>query len=234
MRRNLDEIDARRLLGGAPITLITSSYRGRHNVIPVAYVMPVSLQPPLIAVSMSPQRYSYDIIHKTEEFALNIPSRQLLHHVQFLGSVTGADVDKLELTKLPTFRARRLDTVLLEGCVGWIECGLEEEHEAGDHMLLIGRVHAATVEEDAFSDHWLLRDGDEKPLHYLGANYYGVLEEVLEARVPKPAEEYERNLKEAADEQLELTREAEERRQEEAGDREEFRRREGFEHPDTP
>ncbi len=76
MRRNLDEEDARRLLGGAPITLITSSYRGRHNVIPVAYVMPVSLRPPLIAISMSPSRYSYDIIHKTDEFALNIPSRR--------------------------------------------------------------------------------------------------------------------------------------------------------------
>lgn len=229
MRRNLDELDARRILAGAPITLITASYRGRHNVIPVAYVMPVSLRPPLVAVSISPERYSYDIIHKTEEFALNLPARRLVHHVQFLGSVSGDDVDKLELTKLPTFRARRLDTVLLEGCVGWVECALEEEYEAGDHMLLVGRVVAATVEEDAFDDHWLLTDDDEKPLHYLGANYYGTLQEVIEARVPKPAEEYERNLVEAAREQLELSKDAEERREEEAGERDEFRRREGFE-----
>jgi flavin reductase (DIM6/NTAB) family NADH-FMN oxidoreductase RutF len=193
--------------------------------------MPVSIRPPLIAVSISPQRYSYDIIHKTEEFAINLPGRRLLHHVQFLGSVSGSDVDKLELTKLPTHRARRLDTVLLEGCVGWIECGLEEEVELGDHMLLIGRVVAASVEEEAFSDHWLLEDRDEKPLHYLGANYYAVLDEVMEARVPRPAEEYERNLQEAASEQLELTRDAEERQEEEAEEREEFKRREGFERP---
>jgi flavin reductase (DIM6/NTAB) family NADH-FMN oxidoreductase RutF len=231
MRRNLDEIDARRLLGGAPVTLITSTYKGKHNVLPVAYAMPVSLRPPLIAVSISPERYSYDIIHKTEEFAINLPTRRLLHHVQFLGSVTGADIDKLELTKLPNFRARRIDTVLLEGCVGWIECSLDEEREAGDHMLLIGRVVAATVEEDAFTDHWLLSDDDEKPLHYLGANYYGILSEVLEARVPKRAEEYDRSLQEAAQEQLELTKDAEERREEESGERDEFRRREGFEHP---
>lgn len=232
MRRNLDEIDARRLLGGAPVSLITCSYRGKHNVIPVAYVMPVSIRPPLIAMSLSVSRHSYDIIHKTEEFAINIPTRRLLHHVQFLGSVTGAEIDKLELTKLPTFRARRLDTVLLEGCVGWIECGLEDEYDAGDHALLIGRVVAAAVEEEAFSDHWLLQEGDEKPLHYLGGNYYAVLDEVMEARVPKPAEEYERSLHEVAAEQLELTREAEERREEEEGEREEFRAREGFERPE--
>jgi flavin reductase (DIM6/NTAB) family NADH-FMN oxidoreductase RutF len=232
MRRNLDEVDGRRLLGGAPITLLTCSYRGKHNVMPVAYVMPVSIRPPLIAVSISPERYTYDIVHKVEEFALNIPTRQLLHHVQFLGSVTGADLDKLELTKLPTFRARRVETVLLEGCAGWIECGLEEEYQAGDHILLIGRVVAAAVEEDAFSDHWLLQDDDEKPLHYLGGNYYAVLNEVMEARVPKPAEEYERNLQDVAQEQLELTKDAEERRIEEDAERDEFRRREGFERPE--
>jgi flavin reductase (DIM6/NTAB) family NADH-FMN oxidoreductase RutF len=230
--RNIDELDGRRLLGGAPVTLITSSYRGKHNVLPVAYAMPASIRPPLIAVSMSPQRHSYDVIHKTEEFALNLPSRRLLHHVQFLGSVTGSDVDKLELTKLPTRRARRLDTILLEGCVGWIECGLEEEVETGDHVLLIGRVVAAAVESDAFGDHWLLLDDDEKPLHYLGANYYSVLGEIMEARVPKPAEEYERNLQEAATEQLELAKDDEERRGEEELEQEEFRRREGFSRPE--
>lgn len=232
VKKNLDELDGRRLLSGAPITLLTCSYRGKHNIMPIAYVMPVSIVPPLVAISISPSRYTYDIIHKTEEFAINIPTRQLLHHVQFLGSVSGNDVDKLELTKLATSRARRLDTVLLDNCIGWIECGLEDEYEAGDHMIMIGKVVSVTVEEDAFSDHWLLTDNDEKPLHYLGANYYGVLTEVLEARVPSPAEEYERTLREAADETLELTREAEERQAEEEGEREEFRRREGFDRPE--
>ncbi len=231
MRRNLDEIDGRRLLTGGPVLLVTSSHRGRHNVMPVAYAMPISIVPPLVGIAVSPSRYSYDIIHKTEEFALNIPSRQLLHHVQYLGSLTGADVDKLELTKLPTFRARRLNTVLLEGCVGWIECGLEEEIELGDHIVLVGRVVAASADDEAFNERWLLEDDDAKPLHYLGANFYSILSTVMEARVPKRAEDYDRRLQEAVDEQLDLTREAQERREDAAGERDEFQRREGFEPP---
>ncbi len=231
VRRNLDEIDARRLLTGGPVVLVTSSYRGRHNVMPVAYSVPLSVNPPIVGVAVSPSRYSYDIIHKTEEFALNIPSRALLHHVQYLGSVSGADFDKIELTKLPTMRARRLDTILLEGCVGWIECGLEEEHEIGDHVLLVGRVVAASADDEAFNERWLLNDDDAKPLHYLGANFYSLLSGVLEARVPKPAEDYDRRLQDAVDEQLDLTRDAQERREETEGEREEFQRREGFEHP---
>jgi flavin reductase (DIM6/NTAB) family NADH-FMN oxidoreductase RutF len=228
VRRNLDEEEARRLITGGPVLLVTCSYRGKHNVMPVAYAMPLSLRPPLIGIAMHPSRYSYDVIHKTEEFALNIPTRELLHHIQYLGTLSGADFDKLELTKLPHFRPRKIDTVLLEGCVGWIECSLDNEIEMGDHFLLIGRVVAAQADDDAFKDHWLLDDHDLKPLHYLGANYYSILSEVMEARIPKSAEEYGKRLDEAVAEQLELSKEGEERRAEEEYEREEFRRREGF------
>jgi len=231
VRRNLDERDARRLMTGGPVMLVSCSYRGRHNVTPVAYAMTLSITPPLIGIAMHPSRYSYEIIRKTEEFALNIPTRELLHHVQYLGSLTGADFDKLELTKLPYFRARRLDTVLLEGCAGWIECSLDDAIELGDHFLFIGRVVAVQADDDAFNERWLLTDNDYKPLHYLGANYYAILSEALEARIPQSAEEYGKRLDEAVAEQLELTRQAEEQRGEEDEERDEFRRREGFERP---
>ena len=209
--------------------LVSSSYRGRHNVLPVAYAMNLSIVPPLIGIALHPGRHSTDVIRKTNEFAINIPTRDLLHHVQYLGTLSGADFDKLELTNLPTFHARRVGTVLLEGCVGWIECALEDMIEMGDHFLVIGRVVAVSADDDAFSDHWLLKDNDAKPLHYLGGNYYAMLDDVMEARIPKTAEEYGKRLDEAVTEQLELTRDAEEQRSEEDYERDEFRRREGFE-----
>jgi flavin reductase (DIM6/NTAB) family NADH-FMN oxidoreductase RutF len=229
MRRNLDEIDARRLLTGGPVMLVSSSYKGAHNVFPVAYSMVLSIVPPLVGIAVHPSRYSADVIRKTDEFALNIPSRELLHHVQYLGSLTGASFDKLELTKLPTFRSRRLSTVLLEGCVGWVECSLEDVIEMGDHLLIVGRVVAVSADDEAFSDHWLLEDNDYKPLHYLGDNHYAMLDRVMDARIPKSAEEYGKRLSEAVEEQLELTRDAEEQRAEEDYEREEFLKREGFE-----
>jgi flavin reductase (DIM6/NTAB) family NADH-FMN oxidoreductase RutF len=228
VRRNLDELDARRLLGGGPVLLITTSYRGHANVMPVAYAMNLSIVPPMVGIAVHPERYTTDVIRKTNEFAINIPSRELLHHVQYLGSLTGASFDKLELTKLPTFRSRRLNTVLLEGCVGWVECSLEDMIEMGDHLLVVGRVVAVSADDEAFSDHWLLEDNDLKPLHYLGDNHYALLDRVLDARIPQSAEEYGKRLSEAVEEQLELTRDASEQRAEEDYEREEFLKREGF------
>jgi flavin reductase (DIM6/NTAB) family NADH-FMN oxidoreductase RutF len=191
--------------------------------------MNLSIVPPMIGIAVHPGRHTTDLMRKTNEFAINIPTRELLHHVQYLGTLSGADFDKLELTNLPTFRARRVATPLLEGCVGWIECALEDMIEMGDHFLAVGRVVAVSADDEAFSDHWLLTDNDEKPLHYLGGNYYAMLDYVMEARVPKTAEEYGKRLDEAVTEQLELTRDAEEQRAEEDYEQDEFRRREGFE-----
>jgi flavin reductase (DIM6/NTAB) family NADH-FMN oxidoreductase RutF len=217
------------LLTGAPVLLVTSSYRGRHNALPVAYAMVLSIVPPLIGIAIHPSRYSYDVIRKTEEFAINIPTRELLHHVQYLGTLSGVDFDKLELTKLPSFRARRIDTILLEGCVGWIECSVQDAIEMGDHFLLVGRVVAVSADDEAFDGTWKLDSGDLKPLHYLGANHYAVLDYVMDARIPQSAEEYGKRLDEAVQEQLEIGKDDAERRDELEYERDEFRKREGFE-----
>jgi flavin reductase (DIM6/NTAB) family NADH-FMN oxidoreductase RutF len=223
MRKTLDEMEARRLLTGGPVVLVTTSWHAKANVMPVAYAVPLSFKPPLVGIAVHPSRHTHDMIRFSEEFAINVPGRSLIHHVQYLGSVSGQELDKFELTKLPTFKARKVGAPLIEGCIGYIECGLEDALRIGDHTLFVGRVVAASADDEAFDETWLLADDDYKPLHYLGLSRYAILGETLEARVPQPAEEPEEKLEEAVEEQLELGREEEEKRREE----EERRRREG-------
>ena len=188
MRHAIPESDARRLLGGGPVVLASTSWRGNQNVMPVAFVTPLSIDPPLVGIAVHPARHTHDMVRFSEEFALNIPTRALLHHVQYLGSVSGLELDKLELTQLPTFRARKVEAPLLEGCVGWIECGVHDAYKIGDHTLFVGTVVAAQVEKDAFDETWLLGDPEERPLQYLGLNIYSLPGERLEARIPAPAD----------------------------------------------
>lgn len=181
MRHSLSEQDARRLLGGAPVVLVTTRWRGVANVMPVAWSMPLSLEPPLVGIAVHPSRHTHDMIRFSEEFALNIPSRRLLNHTQYFGVVSGREIQKIEAAKIPTLRARKVDAPLLEGCVGYIECGLEDSLRFGDHTLFVGRVVAVSVEKEAFEETWLLEDDDDKPLHYLGLDYYAVLGGRLQA-----------------------------------------------------
>jgi flavin reductase (DIM6/NTAB) family NADH-FMN oxidoreductase RutF len=185
MRHTISELEARRLLSGGPVVLVTTAWRGNHNVMPAAFVTPISFEPPFIGLAVHPARHTHDMIKYSEEFALNIPGRQLLHHCQYLGSVSGREFNKFELTKLPIFRARKVDAPLIEGCLGYIECGLEDAYTIGDHTLFVGKVVAAQAEKEAFEETWLLADDDDKPLHYLGLNHYAILGQRLEARVPE-------------------------------------------------
>ena len=93
-----------------------------------------------------PSRHTSDMIRFAEEFAISIPGRELLNHCQYFGGVSGRDVNKVELARLNTFKANKVEAPLIEGCLAYIECGLEAALRVGDHTLFIGRVAAVQAE----------------------------------------------------------------------------------------
>lgn len=204
---------AARLLLGSPVVLVTTSLRGKHNVMPLAWCAPLSSDPPLIGIAIEQSRHTAQVISQSEEFALNFPSRRLLHHVQYLGGLTGSEIDKFEATQLETFSPTHITAPLIEGCVGWVECEVQQVLPVGDHLLFVGLPVTVQVEPDAFDDQWTVGPEELRPLHFLGGNRYSLLDGVLEARPPGASEAPEAVLAERIEEELELTREAQERRE---------------------
>ena len=208
MRRALSEFDARRLLAGGPVVLVTTRWHGVANVMPVAWNMPLSHDPPLVGIAVHPSRHTYDMLRFSEEFALNVPGRRLMNHVQYLGMVSGRDVQKIEVAKLPTFKAQQVVAPLLEGCLAYVECSVLEVLPLGDHHLFVGKVLAAQAEAEAFEEAWLLADDDYKPLHYLGGELYAILGERRQAQL-RTSEEGTVELEETAEERERRQQEAE-------------------------
>jgi flavin reductase (DIM6/NTAB) family NADH-FMN oxidoreductase RutF len=217
-RRTLEPADAIRLLNGGPVVLVTTRWREQTGVMPAIWYTQLSREPPLLGLAVHPGRHTHDMIRYSEEFALNFPSRDLLNHTHYFGAVSGADVSKLELAKLATFRAARVEAPLISACVAWIECGVEDSFRFGDHTLFIGRVLAVQAEPEAFDETWLVGDRDYRPLHYLGLDRYATLGERLQA-VLRTTDEGTIELGE--------TEEERERREEEEARERERRQREG-------
>ncbi len=220
MRRDLDVLDALRLVIGGPVCLVTTRWRDKTDVMPAIWVTPVSRRPPLIGLAVHPSRQTHDLIRFAEEFALNIPGPDLLAHTHYFGVVSGRDVAKLDISRLPTFPASRIEAPLLEFCLAWIECGLEEALRLGDHTFFVGRVVAVQAERDAFDETWLVGERPFRPLHYLGGEWYGLLAERFQAQL-RTDEEGAVQLGEAPEER--------ERREEEEARERERRQREGAE-----
>ena len=106
--RPLEPTDALRLLNGGPVVLLTSRFRNETNVMPAIWTVPLSRRPPFIGVAVNQARHTHDMVRFAEEFALNFPGRELLNHTHYFGMVSGANVGKLELAKLPTFNASKI------------------------------------------------------------------------------------------------------------------------------
>ncbi len=168
---------AARLIAPGPVTLLTAQYKGKRNVMTAGWVVPVSSNPPLVAVAVHPARYTYGLIEKSGNFALNIPARPLAEKVKKAGDLSGADVDKFLQIGLTPYEGKQVSAPLIAECVGHLECGVVNTVPAGDHVLFVGEVVAASAEASAFDgEKWTLADEEVKPLQHLGGDFYAVLD----------------------------------------------------------
>jgi len=172
---------ALRLINPGPVVLITSHYKDKTNVMSAAWVTPLSFNPPLVGIAIHPARFSHDLIKRSEQFVINIPGPSLMKAVEICGSFSGKDVDKFEKAGITATDATEVEAPLIEECLGHLECVVVDAYSVGDHTLFVGQVVAASVEEEAFDETWLLEEEEGKPLHHLGGRYYSFLEKRIEA-----------------------------------------------------
>jgi len=219
VRRLCDDTDARRLLNPGPVAIVTTSWRGTPNAAPIAWTAPLAMEPPLVGIVVHPHRHTADMIRFSEEFAINIPGPSLLKQVAFLGTQTGLNNNKLEAAGLELFSGQRIDAPLIEGCLAWIECGLQDVIAIGDHTLFVGKVTRVQALDEAYAQKWLLTERQYSPLTYIGGTSYAVVGDPLEAvievdaqggLVGETAEERERREEEEAQERDRRTAEGDE------------------------
>lgn len=164
-----------RLLEPGPVTLLTSQYRGQPGVMAAAWVVPASHRPPLVVAAVSPLHNTHFLISKSQEFVVNVPGRPLADQVMICGTYSGRDADKFARTGLTAVDGRRVTVPWVDECLGHLECGLLEAHEAGDHTLFVGEVIGAWAEEEAFDEFWKLESEELSPLQHLGARHFALL-----------------------------------------------------------
>lgn len=163
--------DALRLLNHGPVVLVTSREGGRLGVITIAWVTPVSAEPAMIAIAVSPDRHSHRLIKRSGEFVVNVPGSRLLGAVWLCGTTSGRDTDKFAAAGFTSAPAHAVSAPLIEECFGHLECRVAGSVTAGDHTVFLGRVVAASADPAAFRGHLTLR-GTSHTLHHLGGQRF--------------------------------------------------------------
>jgi flavin reductase (DIM6/NTAB) family NADH-FMN oxidoreductase RutF len=106
-----------------------------RNAFTAAWVMQVSFDPLLLALSINPQHSSFGLLKQGRVFSVNVLKKSQLDLAAHYGRP--AQADKLAVTQWTTGGT---GAPLLDEAMAWFECRVLAEYPAGDHVLVLGQV----------------------------------------------------------------------------------------------
>lgn len=146
---------------------------GKPNIITLAWAMPTSVNPPLVAISIRPERHSYALIEEAKEFVVNIPTINILKETLFCGRRSGRDYDKFKETGLTPLPAKKVKPPIIKECVAHLECKLHSQFTTGDHTIFVGEIVEAYADKEAFTERYDLRKA--RMIFHLGGDEFATL-----------------------------------------------------------
>ena len=84
-----------------PVVMVSAADKaGNVNIVTVAWTGTVCSSPPMVSVSVRPERFSHHMIKETGEFVINLTTKELAFATDYCGVKSGRDIDKFKAMKL--------------------------------------------------------------------------------------------------------------------------------------
>ena len=134
------------LLEPGPVVLITTSLKGRPNIMTQSWHTIMEFEPPLVGCVISNRNYSYEVLRSTRECVLAIPTVELAEAVVKCGNVSGVKVDKYKKYGLTPVPASMVDAPLIKECYANLECRLVDTRMVAKYGFFVLEVVKACVD----------------------------------------------------------------------------------------
>lgn len=162
-----------------PAVMVSCGREGeRPNIITVAWTGTICTNPPMLYISVRPQRYSYDILCETGEFVLNLTTKKLAKATDYCGVRSGRDVDKFKETGLTAVPALHVKAPMIAESPVNIECRVTEKKELGSHHMFLAEVLAVHVDEGYLDEKGRFRLNESGLMAYSHGEYLGLGKEI--------------------------------------------------------
>ncbi len=156
-----------------PVVMVSVADRdGRNNIITLAWVGTVCSEPPMVSISVRPERYSYRALKETGEFVINLTTRELAYATDYCGVKSGRDVDKFKEMHLTAVPASKVSAPMIAESPVNIECRVREVKPLGSHDMFLADVEAVHAEERYMDENHKFRLELAKPIIYSHGTYF--------------------------------------------------------------
>ncbi len=144
-----------------PAVLVSvADKNGNTNIITVAWAGTVCTNPPMLSISVRPDRYSHHMIEETGEFVVNLTNKSLAYAADYCGVKSGRDVDKWKAAGLTPMPSDEVKAPCISESPVNIECRVTEIKRLGSHDMFLAKVVAVHVDDRYMDEKGSLRLAD--------------------------------------------------------------------------
>ena len=136
------------MLNPVPVVMVSCADKnGNTNIITIAWAGTICTNPPMVSISVRPERFSYDMIDQTGEFVVNLTTKELVKACDYCGVVSGREVDKFKKMNLTPLAMEHVKAPGIAESPINLECRVVEKKELGSHTMFLAKVLGVTVDE---------------------------------------------------------------------------------------
>lgn len=162
------------LLAPVPPALVSVGDGERDNLITVAWTGIVCSDPPKTYISVRPERYSYEILKKTGEFVINLPSSHIIRSIDFCGVRSGRNLDKFASCRLTREKSTAVSCPAVAESPVSLECRVTDVIPLGSHDMFMADIVAVTVDERYIDERGKLRIEQCSLATYAHGSYFAL------------------------------------------------------------
>lgn len=163
------------MLYPVPAVMVTVADKaGRDNIITVAWTGTICTNPPMVYISVRPERFSYQMIAQTGEFVINLTTRELTYATDYCGVKSGRDIDKFAALHLARQKASKVAPPLIGESPVNMECRVTQCIELGSHHMFLAEVVAVHASEAYMDKSGKFHLEQAEPIVYSHGAYYGL------------------------------------------------------------
>lgn len=181
-------LGAHTVLHPHPVLLVGSyGEKGRANVMTASWAGICCSRPPCVAVALRQATLTYHNILAAEAFTVGIPSVHQVREVDYVGVVSGRDVDKFERTGWTAVRSDLVNAPYVAECPVVLECTLVQAIDLGLHTQFIGEIRDIKADDTVIGKGNLPDICKVQPFAYATGNraYFALGEQLQEAFVTR-------------------------------------------------
>ena len=161
------------LLEPGPVVLMTTAYKDHTNIMTLSWQTMLDFEPPLLACVVSNRNHSFEMLKKTKQCVINIPTVEIADKVVGCGNTSGATTDKFRKFGLTPHPASQVCPPLLTECYANLECRVVDTSMVNKYCMFVLEVVKAWIDRDV---------KNPRTLHHLGHGNFMVAGERIKLK----------------------------------------------------